>query len=289
VTAQPGTVAAAVAAAAESLAAAGFEEPRREARLLVALALGVEPAEVFGYPERPIDAEQAGRVARLAARRAAGEPVSRLRGSREFWSLEFLLSPETLDPRPDSETVVAGTLDQIRDRSAPLRLVDFGTGTGCLLLALLSELPNAFGVGVDRSEGAARTARLNAARLGFSARSAFVVGDWGRAVIDRRVDVIVANPPYIPSTDLAALPDEVRRFDPSFALDGGPDGLAAYRALADETARLLKPGGVASFEVGAGQAAEVVALMRAVGLEIRGTRPDLAGIARCVTTVVPAA
>jgi release factor glutamine methyltransferase len=276
-----GTVAAAVARAAETLAAAGLPEPRREARLLGALAIDVEPAEVFGYPERGMAPDRAERLAELVRRRAAGEPMSRLRGAREFWSLEFMLSPETLDPRPDSETVVAALLDRLPDRTAPLRLLDFGTGTGCLLLSLLSELPNAFGVGVDLAEGAARTARRNAERLRLLPRAEFLVGRWGEA-IGGGVDVIASNPPYIPSAALAGLPPEVGRFDPSLALDGGTDGLSAYRVLAGDTARLLKLGGIAGFEVGIGQAPDVAALLSAAGLRIRGTRRDLAGIERCV-------
>jgi release factor glutamine methyltransferase len=276
-----GTVADAVARAADRLAAAGAAAPRREARLLAAIALGVEPGEIFAYPERAVTPAEMAWIAVLADRRAGGEPVSRLRGRREFWSLEFLLSPDTLDPRPDSETVVAAVLDRIADRTAPLRLLDFGTGTGCLLLALLSELPNGFGVGVDRAEGAARTARRNAERLGLAARAGFLVGSWGEA-LDAKVDVIVSNPPYIPSGALAGLPPEVARFDPPLALDGGADGLAAYRALAGETKHLLRPGGLAAFEVGAGQAPAVAALMSSAGLDVRETRRDLAGIERCV-------
>jgi release factor glutamine methyltransferase len=276
-----GTVADAVVRAADRLAAAGSATPRREARLLAAIALGVEPGEIFAYPERAVTPAETARIAALAERRAGGEPVSRLRGRREFWSLEFLLSPETLDPRPDSETVVAAVLDRIADRTAPLRLLDFGTGTGCLLLALLSELPNGFGVGVDRAEGAACTARRNAERLGLAARAGFLVGSWGEA-LESGVDVIVGNPPYIPSGALAGLPPEVARFDPLLALDGGADGLAAYRVLAGETKRLLRLGGLAAFEVGAGQAQAVAALMSSAGLDVRETRRDLAGIERCV-------
>jgi release factor glutamine methyltransferase len=278
---EAGTVADAVARAADRLGAVGSVAPRREARLLAALALGVEPGEIFAYPERAVTPAEMERIAEPAARRAGGEPVSRLRGRREFWSLELLLSPETLDPRPDSETLVAAVLDRIADRAAPLRLLDFGTGTGCLLLALLSELPNGFGIGVDRAEGAARTARRNAERLGLAGRAGFVVGSWGDA-LDAGVDVIVGNPPYIPSAALAGLPPEVARFDPWLALDGGADGLAAYRALAGETKRLLRPSGFAAFEVGAGQAPEVAALMSAAGLDVRETRRDLAGLERCV-------
>jgi release factor glutamine methyltransferase len=211
-------------------------------------------------------------------RRAAGEPLSRLRGAREFWSLDFALSPETLDPRPESETLVAAALDAVPDRAARLRLLDLGTGTGCLLLALLSELPNAWGLGIDRAAGAAATARANAVALGLASRAAFIVGDWGEA-LRGGFDFVVSNPPYIPSADIPALAPEVRH-DPLRALDGGPDGLDAYRALAPDLARLLR--GTALIELGAGQAPAAARIMRTAGLDVRGTRPDLAGIDRCL-------
>src|SRR5262249_35350772 len=159
----------------------------------------------------------------LVARRANGEPFSRLRGKREFLSLDFALSPETLDPRPDSETLVAAALADIPDRAAALRVVDFGTGTGCLVLALLSELPNATGIGVDISPGAVPTARVNAAALGLAGRAEFRIGSWDTR-IDGPADVILANPPYIARSEIGRLPPEVLAFDPRAALDGGPEG-----------------------------------------------------------------
>jgi release factor glutamine methyltransferase len=261
--------------AAEATAALG---DRREARLVVAAALGLDPASLLGWPERPIDEAARARAAEFVRRRAAGEPLSRLRGTREFWSLTFALSPETLDPRPETETLVAAALDAVPDRAAPLRLLDLGTGTGCLLLALLSELPNAWGIGVDRAVGAAARARANAATLGLGRRAVFLAADWG-AALDGRFDLIVSNPPYIPSGDIASLAPEVRR-DPRPALDGGADGLGAYRALAPDLARLL--GGTAVLELGAGQARAVTGIMRSAGLDIRGVHPDLAGIERCL-------
>lgn len=251
---------------------------RREARLVVAAALGLDPAALLGWPERPVGPAEEARAEEFVRRRAAGEPLSRLRGWREFWSLAFRLSDETLDPRPESETVVAAALEAVGDRAAPLRTLDFGTGTGCLLLALLSEMPNAWGVGVDRAFGAAATARANAAALGLAGRAAFLVGDWG-AALRSRFDLVVANPPYIPSGEIPSLPPEVRR-DPRRALDGGPDGLDAYRALAPELARLL--GGTGVLELGAGQAPAVAEIMTAAGLDIVGVRHDLAGIERCL-------
>jgi release factor glutamine methyltransferase len=283
-TGEPATIGAAVTLVAARLA--GLPDARREARLLTALALGVEPVAVLAYPERPLDPAIRSRLEALTERRRAGEPLSRLRGHREFWSLDFLLSPDTLDPRPDSETLVAAVLDTIPDRAAPLRLLDFGTGTGCLLLALLSELPASFGIGIDIAPGAALTARRNAAALGLSRRAAFLVGDWGES-ISGSADVIVANPPYIRTDDIAGLAPGVGRFDPVLALDGGPDGIAPYRILVKTAGRLLKPGGIAAFEVGAGQAERIAVLTREAGLIGPEIRCDLAGIGRCIRVWKP--
>jgi release factor glutamine methyltransferase len=269
----------AVASLTPRLAAAGIEEARREARLLVALAAGVEPGTVLGWPERRLDAAAEMRLAELAGRRAAREPYARLAGRRQFWSLDFALSPETLDPRPDSETLIEAALERLPDRRAALRLLDLGTGSGCLLLALLSELDNAFGIGVDLLPGAAATARRNAASLGLANRAVFAVGCWGEALAGT-MDVILANPPYICSELIDGLAPEVARHEPRAALDGGGDGLEAYRALAGETKRLLKRDGIALFELGAGQATTVAALMIEAGLTLEGTRNDLAGIER---------
>jgi release factor glutamine methyltransferase len=273
------TLGEAVASAAQRLAAAGIEAPRREARLLIALALGIDPALVLGYPERLLDPAAAAKAAALVARRATREPYSRLAGRRQFWSLDFSLSPETLDPRPDSETLIEAALAALPNRRAPLRIIDFGTGSGCLLLALLSELPNAIGLGIDILPGAAATARRNAAALGLGGRSLFVVGNWGDS-IGGPADVIVANPPYICSESISRLAPEVARYEPRVALDGGSDGLEAYRPLAGETHRLLRPGGAAFFELGEGQAPAVSGVMAAVGLAPAGVRRDLAGVER---------
>jgi len=277
----PATVGAALAAAAARLREAGLDEPRREARLLVAAALGSDVAVVLGYPERVIPGAAALRLEALVARRAAREPAARLIGYREFWGLDFLLSPTTLVPRPDSETLVEAALALYPDRGAPLRILDLGTGTGCLLLALLHEFPAATGIGVDLSAEAAATARRNAARLGVAARAGLVVGDWGEALAGS-FDLVISNPPYIESAAIPLLAAEVARYDPPLALDGGADGLVAYRRLATAAARLIGPGGHALFELGAGQAAAVTRIMRAAGLEFGFVRHDLSGIERCI-------
>jgi release factor glutamine methyltransferase len=275
------TVGALLEAATARLAAAGIAEPRREARLVLALAFGIEPAAVLGWPERAIEAEAAAAVDRLVARRARGAPFSRLKGKREFWSLDFALSPDTLDPRPDSETLIAAALDDIGGRGAALRVVDFGTGTGCLLLALLSELPRASGIGIDIAPGAVAVAERNALALGLADRADFRTAGWD-CRIDGPADVILANPPYIPSSEIARLPTEVSSFDPLVALDGGADGLFAYRALGPAIRTLLGPSGRAYIEVGAGQAAQVARVFVESRLRIAGVRKDLAGAERCL-------
>jgi release factor glutamine methyltransferase len=254
---------------------------RRQARLVVAAALGIEPSEVMGFPERAISREGHQRALEFARRRAAGEPVSRLAGRREFWSLSFALSPETLDPRPDSETLVEAALALLPDRTVPLRILDLGTGTGCLLLALLAELEQARGVGVDLAEGAARTAMRNAQALGLADRASFMVGDWG-AALHGRFDLVVSNPPYIASAAIGDLEPAVAQHDPVLALDGGLDGLAAYRALAGALPGLLGEGRHAVLELGEGQAAAVRRVMEETRLTIVGTSRDLAGIERCL-------
>jgi release factor glutamine methyltransferase len=275
------TFAAIVAEAAAVLARAGSTEPRRCARRLVAAALALSPAELLMRSEQAVDGEAAIRLRRLVERVARGEPVSRAIGCREFWGLDFSLSADTLDPRPDSETVVEAVLARFRDRAKPLRVLDLGTGAGCLLLSLLSELPAAFGLGIDISEDAVATARQNAHALGLAGRAYFFVGDWGKAV-GAEFDVVVANPPYIPAAALADLPVEVREYDPWRALDGGEDGLGSYRPIAEQLPALLAPGGIFAGEVGAGQAVAAAAVLEAAGVCLETFEHDLAGIDRCV-------
>ncbi len=263
-------VAGALRAATAQLGAAGIDQPRLDARVLIAHALGLTTEDVMLRAERTV------------ARRARREPVSRIVRRREFWSLAFEVSAATLDPRPDSETVISATLAEIGARDRALRVLDLGTGTGCLLLALLSELPRARGLGVDRSAAALAVARANARALGLKDRARFRRGDWG-AGLAGRYDAILSNPPYIPSGDLAGLPAEVG-FDPVAALDGGPDGLAAYRAIAGQLPGLLAPAGVAALEVGAGQAAAVAQILAANGLKIAKIVNDLASTPRVVVT-----
>jgi release factor glutamine methyltransferase len=219
------------------------------------------------------------------AGRAKRRPVSRLLGRRGFWSLDLKIDDSVLDPRPDSESLVEAVLELVDargDRDAPYRLLDLGIGSGCLLLALLAELPAAHGVGVDRSVAAVACAHANAARLGLGRRATFLVGDWGRP-LDGDFDVIVSNPPYIAEAELAALSPEVREHDPALALIGGVDGLDGYRRLAPDLSRLLAADGVGFVECGRGQAAAVAAVLMAAGLESGGAWPDLGGATRCIS------
>jgi release factor glutamine methyltransferase len=263
------------------LTAAEFDEPRRYARRLIAAALDLSPTEVFAHPERMLDGPQQARIAGVLQRVLAREPLSRVVGVREFWGLEFLLSADTLDPRPETETVVEAVVRRLQARRLPHRFLDLGTGTGCILLALLTEFPEASGVGIDLSPSAAETARRNAARLGLGERASFAVGYWGQA-ISGRFDVVAANPPYIPGPDLPRLPPEVRDHDPHRALDGGLDGLTAYRLIAADVPRLLAPNGFYACEIGSTQADAVSEILSGVGLQPDEVALDLAGLPRCV-------
>jgi len=280
------TVGAALEECAVALTAGGLDEPRRRARQLTAAALDLPAAEIFAHPERAISDAERTRIQGIARRVAAREPLSRIVGHREFWGLEFMLSRDTLDPRPETETVVEAVLARLSDRGKPYRFLDLGTGSGCLLLALLSEYPKASGIGVDVMPGAAATARRNAERLSTHDRASFIAGDWGAALAGG-FDVVVANPPYIASAELAQLPPEVRDHDPHRALDGGADGLAAYRAIAGELARLLMPGGLFAAEIGIGQDEAVVRIIAAGGLAVEPAVADLAGIPRVIVARRP--
>jgi release factor glutamine methyltransferase len=276
------TIAEALRAAAARLGAAGVAEARLESRVLAGEAFGLTREGLLARDDQTVRPEEAARLDDLVARRIAGEPTARLLGCQEFWSLEFGLGPETLIPRADSETIVESALTAIVDRAAPLRLVDLGTGSGCLLLALLSELPNASGLGIDASADTLAVAARNAERLGLAARAQFRLGDWGRGLAGP-FDLIVSNPPYIRDGDIAGLATEVARFEPRRALAGGADGLDCYRALSVDIARLLAPGGHAVLEIGQGQADDVVAIMAAAGLRPAGRRADLAGTDRALS------
>ena len=279
------TIGTALHRATALLAQAGIARPQAEARILLERMSGLDRATLIGFPEQQLASEQGDAFDALVARRCAHEPVSRILGRREFWSLSFQVTPATLDPRADSETLVAAVLERLRVRTAALSILDLGTGTGCLLLALLSELPRASGIGVDISVEAVATAAANAEELCLGERAVFRVGDWTdpwARDISARFDVIVSNPPYIESTAIDGLAPEVARYDPRAALDGGADGLQAYRQLIPQSARLLRPGGIMALEIGAGQGSLVRRLASDAGFSILGTAADLAAIERCL-------
>lgn len=264
-----------------ALAAAGIESARVDARLLLAEALSISPQQAMLYPERVADEESLARLSVLRARRCAQEPMAHILGRREFWSLSFTVSPATLIPRPDSETLIELAVASVSDREKERRVCDLGLGSGCLLFALLTEWPQAKGVGVDISSDALSVAKENARALGLSERARLIQGDWGQALAGP-FDVLISNPPYIPSGDISGLALEVARYEPRLALDGGQDGLDAYRRIVLDAARLLTPGGQAFVEVGIGQAQSVAALFHKAGfIDIR-IAPDLQGIERCV-------
>ena len=254
-----------------------------DARILVGAVTGLDLTGMITAASRPLTSDESTRLEDFTRRRLAGEPVARILGLREFWGLPLQLSAATLVPRPDTETVVELALEMLRAPARrPLRIVDLGTGSGAILLALLSELPDAFGYGTDISVEALRTARGNAVDLGLASRAAFVACDYA-AALSGTFDLIVSNPPYIRSLDIAGLATEVRDHDPLRALDGGADGLDAYRTLIPQAARLLAPGGILAVEVGEGQSADVEPLMASVGLILeRPPKADLAGIPRAV-------
>ncbi len=259
-----------------------------DARILVGAALDLDLTGVIAAASRPLTSDQSIRLEDFARRRLSGlsgEPIARILGLKEFWGLPLKLSAATLVPRPDTETVVELALQMLRaapDRGRRLRIADIGTGSGAILLALLSELPEACGLGTDISVAALQTASANAARLGLAPRAIFVACDYAVA-LSGPFDLIVSNPPYIRSAEIADLAIEVRDHDPRRALDGGTDGLDAYRALVPQAARLLARGGALVVEVGHGQSEEVEGLMMAAGLTLqRPPKADLAGIRRAL-------
>ena len=267
--------------AAGRLRDAGIEAAETAARALAAEAFAMSPTRLLSEARAEAPACQAKRFEGLVARRLAGEPVDRILGRREFWGFDLRLSPDTLSPRADTETAVEASLAALRDVEAP-RILDLGTGSGCILLALLAERPDAAGVGVDRALGAAAAAQANAQALGLAARAAFMVGDW-TAALSVRFDLVVSNPPYIETAAIAGLDREVRAHDPLLALDGGADGLDAYRAILAQVAAVLAPGGAIVLELGAGQSGAVAQIALGNGLIVEVEARDLSGTIRVLT------
>lgn len=265
------------------LTVAGIDNPSLDARILIAQALHLDRAQLLSRSARVLEEPEIRDLDALIARRSKREPVGRILGAREFWSLSFGLNEATLEPRPDSETLVEAGLNVLRRASSsqPLRILDLGTGTGCLLLALLHELPNATGLGIDRAARAVEQATKNAEQLDLKPRAEFKVNDWLTG-IDEPFDLIISNPPYIAEASIPTLIPEVRAHDPLLALNGGTDGLAAYRLLIPALPRVLKPNGFAVFEIGDGQTNDVTRLFESAGFKNIQTRRDLNGIERCL-------
>jgi release factor glutamine methyltransferase len=262
--------------------AAGLDTPVLDARLIVQHALGIGWDTLYLREDQPLVKDERARLESELARRIAHEPVSRIVGRRHFWTLDLAVSPDTLDPRADTESLIETVVAAIPERSQPLKILDLGTGTGAILLALLAEYPNAAGLGVDLSEGALAIARINAESHGLGKRASFAAGHWADGLAGQ-FDVIVSNPPYIESSDLAGLAPEVREHDPVLALDGGLDGLDAYRVIIPAIPPLLSPGGFAVLEIGAGQADAVTRIAGENGLAPIGRRADLGGIERALS------
>ena len=270
------TLAAALRAAVDNLTAAGIAGAARDARILASEATGLGREEMLRNPDARLPQEAVRRLDALVARRRRGEPVSRIVGRREFWGLELTVTPAVLDPRPDSETLIEAVLDRKGALARAPRILDVGTGSGCLLLALLHELPEATGVGIDISPAACAAAAANAARLGLAGRAAFVAGNWTEPLAER-FDVIVSNPPYIPSSEISGLAPEVRAHDPALSLDGGPDGLEGFRGLAGSIGPALGQGGLFAVEIGSSQLQPADRIFSGAGLAAAGLRHDLSG------------
>lgn len=268
----------------KSFALAGIDSGMTDARALIGAALRLSRAQLLAQSDRLLEPREIAAIDALAARRMKREPVSRILGRKEFWSLMLDVTPDVLVPRPDTETLIEAALDYVVRgglRLEPLRILDIGTGTGALMLALLQELPNARGVATDVSVAALHVARGNAERLKLASRCSFVACNLADGV-QGRFDLIVSNPPYIARGAIALLDPEVRDFDPRLALDGGADGLDAYRAIAASVPPLLAPGGRLIMELGVGQAPPVTALFEAAKFIVLSVRNDLGGIARAL-------
>ncbi len=260
---------------------AHIETASLDARILLEYVLQVSRERLLLMLDEPMNARQEESYRDIVARRARRQPVAQLIGRREFWGMDFAVTSDTLDPRPDSETLIDALIKRFADRDGELNILDLGTGTGCLLLSLLKEFKNASGIGVDISEAALKVARENAKAHGLTFRTRFLQSDWCREV-KQQYDIVISNPPYIASGDIAGLMPEVAEFEPKQALDGGADGLDAYRVIVAALPGILAPTGIAAFEIGAGQQAALEELAAKHGLVTLGTRTDINGITRCI-------
>ena len=267
---------------AQTFRAAGIDDADVDARVLAGHALHLDRARLVSQSDRVLEAREVNAISGLAARRLKREPVSRILGRKEFWSLALAITSDVLVPRPETETVVEGALDfVVRNglRMEKLRILDIGTGSGALLVALLNELPNATGIGTDISRAALEAAQINLAQFGFESRSSLIACDMA-AGVEGQFDLVVSNPPYIARGEIASLAPEVRDYDPMMALDGGDDGLTAYRSISADAKRILAQGGRLFVEIGAGQEPAVRELFTNAGLVVGIARNDLAGTPR---------
>ncbi len=284
------TIAEALTWTARKMEQSGISEPRLESRLLVAHATGMTPEYVFSHPEWKLDSAARDNLGRVVERRARREPMAHITGRREFWSLPFAVNRHTLIPRPDSETLVEAVLDAFPDTAEHRRLLDLGTGSGCLMLALLHEKADWTGVGLDRSGPSLAMAVANAGALALADRCEFVRHDWEQAPVADlglgRFDLIIANPPYIPEGDRQGLASDVVDYEPPGALFAGKEGLDAYPAIAALAAAALKPGGRIFLEVGINQSDRVAAILAEHGYTGLGRRADISGIPRCVFAAI---
>jgi len=264
-----------------SLQQAKIESASLDARILLQHVLRLSREQFLLAMEESLSNDQHAMFNELIAKRTNRQPVAQIIGKREFWGMEFKVTGDTLDPRPDSESVIEAVLGQCRDRLKPYKVLDLGTGTGCLLLSLLNELPNATGIGVDISEAALAVAKENTIYFGMQSRVAFLASNWCEKLAGQ-FDIIVANPPYIPSKTIESLAPEVANYEPRLALDGGEDGLDCYRDIMHSLPLILEKDGIAVFEIGIGQQAALAEIATSCAMKVKETRQDLGGIIRCV-------
>tara|TARA_B100001123_G_scaffold210175_1_gene237678 strand:+ start:306 stop:1166 length:861 start_codon:yes stop_codon:yes gene_type:complete len=275
------TTSQAIESICKRLNAAGIDSARLDARLIVADSVGVDIKDLINFSESCLSIQQLSKIESKALARSKRQPMDKIRGLRGFWDLEFLVTKDTMSPRPDSEALIEAVIKLRPDRLSVQRILDIGTGTGCLLLSLLKEYHRAWGLGIDKSEEAILVASTNASAAKLCNRSSFIVGNWTNA-IDSLFDLVVANPPYIPTNDIETLDPEVALHEPRMALDGGEDGVTSYRLLANALPKLLPPSGLVVFEIGHGQANTVNSLMESRGFKCLLVEKDLGGIPRAL-------
>lgn len=280
------TIGDAVRSIAHHLEQVGIDDAVGEARLIVGHTLDLTRSEVIGRKDEKLSETELISCRSLTKRRSAKEPMAYLLGEKEFWSLPFKVSQETLIPRPDSETLISAVLDYARNVKTPKRLLDIGTGSGCLLAALLSEWPEATGIGIDSNDGAVFLAGQNLDTLGMVGRCSILAATWPAYRPGEKFDLVIANPPYIPTVDIPTLDPDVRDYEPLSALDGGPDGLAIHREIAHHAEAVLKPGGLIAVEFGIGQSWDIQSLYGAAGFDPMHIQTDLSGTDRCLLATI---